>query len=216
MAEETHCPLCRSRDSISTYFEDARRPYVVCGCCGLVFVPPAWRLDRNAELAEYRLHENDPLDAGYRQFLSRLTEPLLENLPRGASGLDFGCGEGPALAAMLRERGLSVALFDSFFVPDASVFLECYDFVTATEVVEHLHCPGAELERLWRTLRPGGYLALMTKLVRDREAFANWHYKNDPTHVCFFSRETFHWWGEQHGVTPEFIGADVIIFKRPG
>ena len=215
MAGETHCPLCGSENGISAYFEDARRPYVMCGCCGLVFVPPAWRLDREAERAEYLLHENDPGDEGYRQFLSRLAEPLLERLPPGASGLDFGCGEGPALAAMLRECGLTVALYDSFFVSDESVFSERYAFITATEVVEHLHQPGAELARLWRMLRPGGYLALMTKLVRDREAFAGWHYKNDPTHVCFFSRETFTWWGAQYDVRPEFIGADVILLSRP-
>ena len=117
MAGETHCPLCGSENGISGYFEDARRPYVMCGCCGLVFVPPAWHLDREAERAEYLLHENDPGDEGYRQFLSRLAEPLLERLSPGASGLDFGCGEGPALAAMLRECGLTVALYDSFFFP---------------------------------------------------------------------------------------------------
>ena len=116
---------------------------------------------------------------------------------------------------MLRAQGFDVSLYDSFFAPDTAALAAEYDFITATEVVEHLHEPGAVLAQLWRQLRRGGYLALMTKLVIDRDAFSRWHYKNDPTHVCFFSRETFQWWGLQHGVTPEFEGADVILFCKP-
>ena len=35
------------------------------------------------------------------------------------------------------------------------------------------------MERLWSCLEPDGWLAVMTKLVRDRAAVAGWHYKND-------------------------------------
>ena len=89
-----------------------------------------------------------------------------------------------------------------------------YDFICATEVVEHLHHPGAELAHLWSLLRPGGWLGIMTKLVRDRSAFKQWHYKNDPTHVCFFSEETRRWWARQHHASIEFVGADVILLQR--
>ena len=71
------------------------------------------------------------------------------------------------------------------------------------------------LTRLWRQLRPGGYLGLMTKLVIDCDAFSRWPYKNDATHVCFFSRETLDWWGAQRGATPEFVAADAILFRKP-
>ena len=81
-------------------------------------------------------------------------------------------------------------------------------------MVEHLHHPGAELERLWSLLAPGGWLGVMTKLVRDPEAFASWHYKNDPTHVCFFSRDSWQWWAGQHEACLEFIGADIILLGR--
>lgn len=213
MAEETHCPLCGSA-GVTLYFEDARRPYYLCGCCALVYVPPRCYLDRAAERAEYLLHENDPRDPGYRAFLSRLADPLVARLPAGARGLDFGCGPGPALALLLRERGFTVSLYDSFFAPAHAALEARYDFVTATEVVEHLHRPGVELARLWGLLRPGGCLGLMTKLVLGRDAFARWHYKDDPTHVCFFSRATFEWWAAAHAAAPEFIGADVILLRK--
>ena len=75
---------------------------------------------------------------------------VTERLPSGAKGLDFGSGPGPALACMLRESGYEVALYDSFYEPDEAVLNDRYDFICATEVVEHLSRPGWELHRLCR------------------------------------------------------------------
>jgi hypothetical protein len=213
MITETHCPLCQCAD-VADYFRDRRRPYLQCGQCSLVFVPQEFLLDRAAEKAEYDLHRNDVDDPRYRSFLSRLAHPLVQRLAPGASGLDFGCGPGPALAHMLREAGFDVAVYDSFYVPDESVLEQRYDFICATEVVEHLHRPGPELDRLWSQLRSWGWLGIMTKLVRDAEAFATWHYKNDPTHVCFFSAQTWRWWAQRQGATLSIIGADVILLGK--
>ena len=172
------------------------------------------RARHESELAQYRLHRNHVDDPRYRAFLSRMLDALVQRLPPGARGLDFGCGPGPALAHMLREAGFPVALYDRFFAPHEDVFDASYDFITATEVVEHLHRPGRELERLWQMLPPQGWLGIMTKLVREPTEFARWHYKNDPTHVCFFSTATWRWWALQHGATLENIGADVILLQR--
>ena len=46
-----------------------------------------------------------------------------------------------------------MSLYDPFFFPDRTRLSRRYDFITATEVVEHLHRPGEELERLWAMLR---------------------------------------------------------------
>lgn len=215
MDQEMHCPLC---DGLGTDFHrDRRRAYLRCGRCLLVWVPPAFFLSPEAEKSEYDLHQNRPEDPAYRRFLGRLSAPLLQCLPAAASGLDFGCGPGPALASMLREAGHEVRLYDPFYFPDAEALEGSYDFITATEVVEHLHRPGPELERLWNRLRPGGTLGILTKLVRDRDAFATWHYKNDPTHVCFFSVETWNWWAQRNAATAVFPAADVILLaKNPG
>ena len=214
MIGETHCPLCGG-NAISDYSCDRHRPYLKCATCCLVFVPPSHYISREAERAEYALHQNDIADPGYRRFLSRLAQPLVARLSPGASGLDFGCGPGPALACMLREAGFDVALYDSMFAPEESVLDADYAFICATEVVEHLHHPGRELERLWSLLQPGGWLAIMTKLVRDQAAFASWHYKNDPTHVCFYSEETWRWWAREKSASVEVVGADVILLQRP-
>jgi len=213
MSEELHCPLCESTRFLP-FHNDARRDYLRCERCALVFVPPCSLPGAPQEKAEYDLHRNAVDDPGYRRFLGRLAEPLLQRLPAGARGLDFGCGPGPALAAMLREAGCRVALYDPFYHPDASALRGSYQFITATEVVEHLHRPGEELRRLWALLQPGGILGIMTKLVRDAEAFAGWHYRNDPTHVCFFSEATWRWWAREQDAVLERVGADVMLLRR--
>ena len=208
-----HCPLCYCH-SLNLFYRDRRRDYCLCSACGFIFVPRAFHLSASAERAVYDHHENNPEDAGYRRFLSRLATPLLERLPAGSKGLDFGCGPGPALAKMLIEHGHSVALFDKFYACDNSVWSQNYDFICATEVLEHLARPRFEVERLWQQLKPGGYLGIMTKLAIDKTAFARWHYKNDPSHIGFFSERSVAWLSAYLGARLERVATDAFVFVK--
>ncbi len=186
------CPLCGGA-RVTAYHRDKVRRYLACAICALVFVPPDSHLSASAEKACYDLHENQPGDPGYRRFLARLYRPLKARLADDARGLDVGCGPGPTLSLMFEEAGHRVALYDPYYVPDTAVLSETYDFITLSEVVEHMAEPGQELSRLWGCLAAGGWLGIMTKRVRDADAFKSWHYITDPTHVCFFAEETFAW-----------------------
>lgn len=213
-ADQASCPLCHSSE-VTDFYEDKHRPYLQCGQCDLVFVPPVFYLSSEQEKAEYDLHDNQVDDAGYRKFLSRVWTPLAEKLSANSHVLDFGCGPGPALAAMMKEAGMKVSLYDHFYYPDPEVLIEAgYHGITATEVIEHLHTPGKVFASWVDMLKPNGWLAVMTKLVKDQSSFANWHYKNDRTHVCFFSRQTFRWLADQHGLTLTFHGNDVMLFNK--
>ena len=139
-----------------------------------------------------------------------------QRLSSGSQGLDFGSGPGPTLSLMFEEAGHTVALYDYFYANDTSALELQYDFITASEVVEHLHQPKHALDRLWSILKPGGTLGIMTKRVLNREAFAKWHYKNDLTHVCFFSEATFHWLAEQWQAELTIEGNDVVLLKKSG
>lgn len=207
------CPLCKGKES-SCVAADARREYFRCRNCRLIFTDPATFLSFDDEKRRYDLHENSREDPDYRKFLSRLFLPMNALLAPASRGLDFGSGPGPALASMFEESGHNVAIYDSFYAVHPVVFEERYDFITATEVLEHLRDPGAELDRLWSRLNDGGLLGLMTKLTVSEDSFLKWHYINDPTHVCFFSRETFHWLGSQWGAAAVFPEPDVILFRK--
>ena len=139
---------------------------------------------------------------------------MTDRLPIGSHGLDFGCGPGPTLHVMFEELGYPMAIYDPFYAADESVLEIEYDFVTATEVVEHLQNPRQSLNKMWRCVKPGGYLGIMTKLVKDQESFAGWFYKNDETHICFYSVETFKWLSGQWRTEPVFVGEDIVFFRK--
>ncbi len=181
-------------------------------------MPPEYHLSSTAEKAEYDLHQNSPWDEGYRRFLSRLFDPVSTLIAAGSHGLDFGSGPGPTLSVMFEEAGHRMAIYDPFYAPDKSPLTTQYDFVTCTEVVEHFYNPRTDLERLWSCVKPGGLLGIMTKLALNTadaaEAFSGWHYKNDQTHVSFFSRKTFEWLASQWGADVMFVGNDVVLLTR--
>ncbi|MGM0545571.1 MAG: class I SAM-dependent methyltransferase [Bacteroidota bacterium] len=213
------CILCES-DNIQLFYKDTSEHYASdyyqCQICQLIFAPPKDRPERDEEFARYETHENDPTDEGYRNFLSQLFDPLNKLLAPNSEGLDFGSGPGPTLNLMFEEAGHHMRIYDSFYDADDSVFDETYDFITATEVVEHLFHPGRELERLWECLRPGGYLGIMTKIAEDDvNFFADWHYRLDITHVTFYTKDTFRWLADHWNASVEFPGDRVIIFQKP-
>ena len=213
MLDDLPCPLC-SAQPCYFFASDKRRTYQQCTICKLVFVVPADRLSAAAERAEYDLHQNSSEDRGYRQFLSRLVLPLQARLQVADKGLDFGCGPGPTLNVMMAEAGWSMDLYDPFYCDNKIVFDRRYDFITATEVIEHIYQPRACLDQLWAMLNAGGTLALMTKLVTDKQAFMNWHYKNDPTHVCFYSQQTCIFLANRWQAEVEFVAKDVIFLRK--
>ena len=209
----TPCPLCRHNNP-ALFHADTHRRYYRCSRCSLIFVPAEQYLCADKEKAIYDYHQNSVEDDGYRRFLSRMAEPIQQYLPVGSQGLDFGCGPEPVLSMMLKQQGYHMSVYDKYYLPDESVFNTQYDFITATEVIEHLHRPAIELERLWQCLKPGGVLGIMTKLALDEKAFARWHYKNDMTHVCIYSTDCFDWLANQWQTQVEYIGKDVALFIK--
>jgi hypothetical protein len=39
-----------------------------------------------------------------------------------------------------------------------------------------------------------------------------WYYKNDPTHICFFSKQTMRYLAQQWGVKVKFFANNVVLF----
>ena len=207
------CPLCSSKSS-HHFFRDKNRDYFRCEACDLIFVLSEQFLSKTEEKARYDQHQNNPKDQRYRQFLGRIFHPLNERLSPLSSGLDFGSGPGPTLSVMLQEVGHSVEVYDYYYFMEPALLQRKYDFVTATEVLEHLHNPRMELDRIWSCVKIGGYLGIMTKLALDKKRFERWHYKNDPTHVCFYSHLTLQWIATQWNAEITFVEKDAAIFQK--
>ncbi len=196
-----HCPLCKNKKT-TPFAKGENRYYYHCPYCDLVFVPSCYFVSHEEEKAKYDHHQNSLDNTGYVNFLNRLLIPLQEYLPKDARGLDFGCGPGPTLHLLMEKAGYSMKLYDYFYAPDQTVFAQKYDFITSTEVIEHLHHPLEELEKLWACLKENGVLGLMTAFrVED---FANWYYKRDLTHIAFYTPKTLQW-------IADYFDAELII-----
>jgi 2-polyprenyl-3-methyl-5-hydroxy-6-metoxy-1,4-benzoquinol methylase len=208
------CPVCE-QNQLSEFVAVQHQQYLRCAVCEATIMAPGCRLPEHEEKAVYECHENNAGDPGYQRFLSRLASPLLDQLSPGMSGLDFGCGPGPVLAGMLREAGMAVSVYDPFFYPQAGV-LDCqYDFVTCTEVLEHLHRPAEIFRQFDGLLKPGGWLGVMTCFQTDDARFANWHYRRDPTHVVFYREFTLAYIARTMGWDITVPAKDVALFQKP-
>lgn len=206
------CGLCFN-SARTLFFTETKgrlqgRQFWHCPRCHLVQVPPHQRLTPELEQAEYDLHQNNPDDSGYRRFLSKVSEPLLARLTPSSSGLDFGCGPGPTLSLMLQEHGHRCANYDLYYANDPTLLQQTYDFITCTEVIEHVAAPAEVFQQLNDCLKPGGVLAMMTQYWRNASAFQTWRYKADPTHISFFTHATMQY-------VAQVFALDLVYFKPP-
>ena len=213
-----YCPLCKSANAASHYHSDKKRDYLQCNQCKLVYVSPEFLPSKELEKQEYDLHENSFEDEGYRKFLRKVLTPLTPFIKNAQSsalvGLDFGCGPAPVLASMLEAEGVKMSTYDPFYANNLSVLEQNYDLVTCTEAIEHFHTPHLEWALFNNLTTAGGILAIMTKRVLDQAKFANWHYKNDVTHVSFFSEATFRYLADRDGYDVIFPASDVVIMRK--
>ncbi|MEX0605498.1 MAG: class I SAM-dependent methyltransferase [Marinobacter sp.] len=215
MSEESgfSCTVCRDDQLRLLDIIKGIRYWRCCRCEATLMDPAHW-LSADQEKAVYDLHDNQGDDPGYCRFLAKLANPLLKKLSPGARGLDFGCGPGPVLAGMLEATGMEMAIYDPLYFPDTSVLDAQYDFITCTEVAEHLHDPLATFTYLEQSLRPGGWLGVMTCFQTDDARFAHWHYRRDPTHVVFYREHTMGWLAQNLGLSLEIPAKDVAIFHK--
>lgn len=186
------CPLCLQHTG-QTWNELNGSPVFRCSSCDLIYKDRKDRLPIPEERAHYDLHNNDPTDENYRNFLRRCTDPLFSLLETGAIGLDFGCGPGPTISVMASEQGFEMKNYDPAFENQPEALDQTYDFITATEVLEHLHHPGRTLEKIVSLTRPGGWIGVMTTLYDGSDEWSQWWYHHEPTHICFYTPATMKW-----------------------
>jgi SAM-dependent methyltransferase len=214
---ESECPLCACENAIH-FYTDKFRSYLRCPHCCLIYVPSSFHLSEAEEQKVYDQHQNKPEDAGYRNFLSRLMSPLLAALSETgikppASGLDFGSGPGPTLSLMLEDASYDMRIYDYYYARHPEVLCQTYDFITSTEVWEHLSQPKQVIDQLFSLLKPKGIIGVMTKRIPDKP-FETWHYIKDPTHITFFADKTFEFIAEQYQCELRLQENDVALLIR--
>ena len=205
-----NCLLCHNDSN------DFEADTFLCPVCKLVFKNPDIFLSAEEDVTRYSHHNNVSTDQGYLDFLGKLVNPLKEFLPKKFTALDFGCGPGPTLSGLLEHLGGVVENYDPIFFPDGHLLIpDSYDVVTSTEVVEHFKTPGFDWELLVGLVKDGGLLGIMTQIYSPDIDYKKWWYKNDPTHIVFYQKETFDFIAEKYNL--EILYCDnksITIFKK--
>ena len=207
------CIVCKNQEAVD-FKNIKQKRYWKCSYCEAIFLDKEFYLSSNDEYKHYLTHNNDVNDPRYKQFLSNLMLPLIERIKLNSIGLDYGCGPGPALSLMLREKGYQMFNYDPFFHPKKRNLLKKYDFISCSETVEHFHNPFYELTRFNKLLNDGGIIGIMTNFHSKENIFENWYYIKDPTHVVFYSKNTFLIIAKMFKWDCEFLNNNLVFFKK--
>lgn len=207
------CPLCNTRLK-TIFFSEKEQIYYKCSGCDAVVKNSKSYISSQEEKERYRLHNNDVFDPEYREFVSPITNAIRKDfLPENTIGLDFGAGEGPVTTQVLKENNYQIHLYDPFFHPDKSVLQHTYNFIICCETMEHFHQPMKEFTLLKNLLKTNGKLYCMTHILAENILFSSWYYKNDPTHVFFYTEKTLRWIAKNIGFKNVTIDKRLIVFE---
>lgn len=181
------CILCEG--NIVFYGTWRDRDYHRCENCKSIMMDPKDFLGFKSERARYEQHNNDVNDKRYQNFVSPIVKSVLEDHTTHNIGLDFGAGTGPVISKLLRDRSYNIKIYDPFFANYPHLLEEKYNYIVCCEVMEHFHNPKKEFNLLRSILKPKGTLYCMTEIYDSSINFSDWYYKNDETHVFFYSKK---------------------------
>lgn len=201
-----NCPLCNSKSEV--FYNSPKQLFYKCDNCFGIFLSRNLLPTNETEIERYQYHNNDMNDLGYQKFVSPIVNAVKQHFNANHIGLDFGAGTGPVLSKMLQKTSYQIKQYDPFFHNYPELLNEKYDYIASCEVIEHFHHPYKEFELLKKLLLPNGMLFCMTDIYNPTIDFANWYYKNDPTHVFIYQKETLEW------IETTFNFSDLTIEKR--
>jgi SAM-dependent methyltransferase len=165
------------------------------------------------ERERYAQHQNSIHNHGYVAFLNTAVNAALPFLRSEMSGLDFGCGPNPVLSELLKGLGFHCSNYDPFFFPEKPT--AGYDFIFATECLEHFHYPEKDILNIASLLRNDGILTIMTSFWNEDIRLKDWHYLRDRTHVSIFHLQTVRYMEDAFNL--EVLHTDkkrIVVFRK--
>jgi SAM-dependent methyltransferase len=187
------CRLCQNPAHL--VFEDTR-PFFACNVCGLIFTDCCISVE--AVEKHYKDQHSNTFDwmkeaNSFTGWLKNLghADPCLS-----LSILDYGSGSG-LLTEAFRRIGFKVDCYEPMVHGEFNreSYSEAYGVIILNEVIEHLEDINKTLDIVDSVLAGNGFVFIKTlltdQIINDpenfKESFTHWWYKDDPTHISFFS-----------------------------
>jgi 2-polyprenyl-3-methyl-5-hydroxy-6-metoxy-1,4-benzoquinol methylase len=187
-----NCKICSS-ETVRIENCNNRTIYYNCINCDLIFIDENFIKIPEKEKLRYLKHNNTLDNNNYVKIFNTLIEEyIIPNQNKIEQILDFGCGPIPIFADLLKAKGFNVDIYDKYFFPLKDYQKKEYDLITLIEVIEHLKDPFTELIGLKNKLNKNGFIIIKTLFhPMNNDVFLKWWYKEDFTHISFFSKKTF-------------------------
>ncbi|OQY35446.1 MAG: hypothetical protein B6241_00660 [Spirochaetaceae bacterium 4572_59] len=217
MEESGNCPLCSSRSDHFYHNSKQNRNFYLCPDCSLIFQGRASLPDELEEKARYELHHNSGGDQGYISWLERFISEGMDPWYSGGAVLDFGSGPRPVLTDMLKRKGLDVCSYDKYFSPTWPEG-RTFSCILLSEVLEHLVDPLSEFRKIASLSETGAKIILQSAFLQnyDKKCFGSWWYKEDVTHIRFYSASSLQMLGLKSGWNLEYQdGRSLAVFRKP-
>ncbi len=152
------------------------------------------------------IYELDNQDSTIRNYeWQGIYEIFIKNFPKGGRWLDFGCGAG-GLVSFGKKKGIDIIGAEDGWAAEKGREIgisilktteleslsECFDFISAIEVLEHISNPIETFHKIRKLLKPGGVLFLTTGNAKPwRNRLLQWSYTKCPdVHISFFEPHT--------------------------
>jgi SAM-dependent methyltransferase len=200
------CGLCTNPEP-EQWIDNREKIYHYCSKCGIIQLDQTHFLSTAEEQNRYLRHNNAPENKGYITYLTNFIDTaVIPYVKPGGEILDFGSGPLPVLSDLLTSRGFPTQSYDPFFNDITDWKTRSFDAIVAVEVFEHLHHPEKVIPLIHKALKPEGYLILRTLLHEENyKSFMKWWYREDKTHVTFYSEKTMEyicsrWYFELQGI----------------
>lgn len=207
-----NCRLCQQNTKHLLYY--GKRTFMHCEACDSIQLALNDLPDRKVEKKRYTAHNNDSNDDGYVRFLQPMIDVVLQEQEATNLGLDFGSGPQPVLSDILQSKGYAVSAYDPIFKNETSILDKSFDYILCCEVMEHFHNPYGAFKKLHSLLKPGGKLYCKTMLYDHDIDFDKWWYKNDITHVFFYSQKSLKYIQHAFGFSDLSVQEELICFKK--
>ena len=203
------CPLC---DSPSNPFY--QEEFFCCSHCEGIFKPKHLLPNSVEEKEHYEKHINDVDCPKYQKFVSPITDEVQKDFSIHTLVLDFGAGTGPVIQKVLQDKCYLIEAYDPYFHPNETLLENRYDFIAASEVIEHFFNPKKEFTLLKKLLKPNGKLYCMTHIYDKSIDFTTWYYKNDPTHVFIYQKQTLEFIAQKFDFQNLKVEKRLIVFSN--